>query len=881
MQTRALIPTTSIVHGLAALVALSCAARTTTLTVNVTTDFVPGAEMTAVRVDVEELDATPDDAPFSERVSFVAQREDDFLRGVDVASLPLPRAGRYRIGVALLDSLGEPLARQSIEVIVRDAFTATILVTRSCVGVTCPADGDAPDETVCLGGRCVTPECARDPEDCPDGCGSDLDCAVGVDCAVARCIAGECFVAGRPAGTPGACDAQEYCDPETGCTPFPSPVCEEDDEALCALQEGVCAGASVRCVGGTIPDCGSAQYGARFETAESLCDGLDNDCDGVTDEMVAPECPLQSGVCAGSRRICAGRDGYLACDYAAFDARYEPIEQSCDGVDNDCDGSIDELARTPTCPLQDGVCARSRAACVEGSFVCTASEYGARYEDEETRCDGLDNDCDRLVDEALDAPPCALQAGVCAGRRQRCAGALGFAECRAADYGLDYEASETRCDGLDNDCDGVVDEGITRACDRGCGAGVETCVDGVFQGCDAPSRSVLRDVSLAPGAYAFACLDVPERTLVELGPGSTVTVTRDARIHGELVFRGADALFAADELYIQRTGILRASDITLEARTRIRVEAGGLVDAVGRYSGGGGGGCSSLTTRGVTAGGGGGADGGAGGRGGGCGTIAGLLGGSGIGEGSAGGVGCGCTCSEATPGGASSGGQGAAAPGGAGGGGGAGGRGGNGSFGEYPISGWRVNGGLGGAPANARSGLPTRGGGGGGGGGADIGVLGAPDCASAGGGGGGVVVLRAPRVENAGRIGVDGAPGVHTGAWSRRGASGGGGGGLVIVEATTLDNLGVITASGGQGGYHVNHATQQGCMQTSSGGAGGGGGGFVYLRVGALTPGSFERISVSGGAGGWVECSAPPGEPGQPGVRCCAIGTSDCPACGS
>lgn len=42
------------------------------------------------------------------------------------------------------------------------------------------------------------------------------------------------------------------------------------------------------------------------------------------------------------------------------------------------------------------------------------------------------------------------------------------------------------CDGLDNDCDGKVDEDLTRACSTACGAGSETCHAGTWEGCDAP-----------------------------------------------------------------------------------------------------------------------------------------------------------------------------------------------------------------------------------------------------------------------------------------------------------------------------------------------------------------------------------------------------------
>ncbi len=86
-----------------------------------------------------------------------------------------------------------------------------------------------------------------------------------------------------------------------------------------------------------------------------------------------------------------------------------------------------------------------------------------------------------------DTQLCPLQLGVCAGSHQTCAN-FNWPGCSAANYGPNYQVVETLCDGLDNDCDGTVDEGCTINCktNADCGAngwiGSSSCSnDDVYQ----------------------------------------------------------------------------------------------------------------------------------------------------------------------------------------------------------------------------------------------------------------------------------------------------------------------------------------------------------------------------------------------------------------
>lgn len=228
-----------------------------------------------------------------------------------------------------------------------------------------------------------------------------------------------------------------------------------------------------------------------------ICNSLDDDCDGEADEGFELGLACVSGVGACGRDgvwIC-GDDGGRACDAAPGDAGLE----LCNGVDDDCDGVIDNgFGLGEACVAGVGRCERAGVNVCdgEGGVRCEAELGDPRAE----ICDGVDDDCDGLLDEGFDVGgACEVGVGACQ--------VVGVTRCGEDEQVICIPdrveigtATDEICNGIDDDCDGEVDEdqGVGEPCTAGAGAcevsGVMICGDTGKAVCGATAKDASDEI---------------------------------------------------------------------------------------------------------------------------------------------------------------------------------------------------------------------------------------------------------------------------------------------------------------------------------------------------------------------------------------------------
>ena len=338
---------------------------------------------------------------------------------------------------------------------------------------------------------------------CDEGCKDDAACDDGVFCnGTERCRKGTCATTLQfPCDDGDACTIDLCIEAEKRCVYEPPDLdgdgfmrlgCGDGDDCN-DLDPEVHPGAAERC-NGRDDDCdGEAAEDrdddGRFDPAVcpdgddcndddravhpgavETCDGVDTNCSGgIDDEADTDDDGAVDPTCGGDD-----------CDDE--DATRSPAEEeSCNAEDDNCDGNPDE-----TFDCIRGEVYECETTCGStGTMTCSAACAAGPCDPPPESCNGLDDDCDTIIDNDL---PCSPPGGPtdCV----TTCGSTGSGACTAACQLPEPEdcapPSSEACNGIDDDCDGEIDEGLacvpgeavpcTTVCgSQGIGACTETC----------------------------------------------------------------------------------------------------------------------------------------------------------------------------------------------------------------------------------------------------------------------------------------------------------------------------------------------------------------------------------------------------------------------
>ncbi len=408
----------------------------------------------------------------------------------------------------------------------KDSLCVQYKATGSFCGGGCTENADCPSDYACQdaqGEKGAAKQCVRtsgvcscSPQAIADG--AQTTCKISNTAGTCTGVR-KCALSGLndcPAATPAPetcgnnvdddCNGQTDENGAKGCTQLWPDGVGDGDGKLGSASQCQCAPSGLY-TATTATDCDDANKAVNGKVVE-VCDGIDNNCDGQTDEGCDKDgdgwCDINMAV-VGDPLVC--KKGKKDCDDT--NAAINPGEQEICGnnIDDDCDGLTDSGPNVAGCvPFYgdndgDGYGAGDPVCQCGAKGIYTATKTGDCADNDPKINPGAaelcgnqkDDDCDGLTDDAnavgctnyyvdLDGDGFGTATPTCLCAPDATHSALKAGDCDDSSVAINPAATET-CNGVDDNCNGTVDE-------MGAGGCTVFFVDGDGDGFGNPSTGL-------------------------------------------------------------------------------------------------------------------------------------------------------------------------------------------------------------------------------------------------------------------------------------------------------------------------------------------------------------------------------------------------------